>query len=59
MTIIEKLASLSFANAEITGETKGVSTVRVRTAKGWVYERFSSDDEVTRWANFHKPETEV
>lgn len=56
MTIIEKLASLGFANAQLSGEAKGVSTVRIRTAKGWVYDRFASEEAVDRWANFHKPE---
>lgn len=56
MTILEKLQSLGFQSSEVTGETKGVSTVRVRTLKGWVYDRFTSEADVERWANFHKPE---
>lgn len=59
MAILQKLTDLGFVQAEVTGEVKGVSVVRVRTAKGWVYERFSSDEDVDRWANFHKPETEA
>jgi hypothetical protein len=58
MTIIEKLADLGFANAELLGEEKGTSRVRIRTSKGWIYDRFSSEEAVDRWANFHKPETE-
>lgn len=56
MTIIEKLADLGFSNAQVMGEAKGVSTLKIRTAKGWVYDRFTSDDDVERWAKFHKPE---
>ncbi len=59
MAILQKLNDLGFVQAEVTGEVKGVSIVRVRTAKGWVYERFSNDEAVDRWANFHKPEGEV
>jgi hypothetical protein len=58
MTIIEKLASLGFSNAELASDDKGTSTVKIRTAKGWVYDRFTSEASVERWANFHKPETE-
>ena len=58
MAILQKLNELGFVQAEVTGEVKGVSIVRIRTAKGWVYERFASDEAVTRWANFHKPESE-
>lgn len=58
MAILQKLSDLGFIDAAVTGEAKGLSTVRVRTSKGWVYERFSSDEEVERWANFHKPESD-
>lgn len=58
MTIVEKLTSLGFSNAETIGEAKGKTAVRVRTSRGWVYERFANDDAVDRWANFHQPESE-
>lgn len=56
MTILEKLSSLGFENAHLISEAKGKSTLKIRTSKGWVYERFSSEDEAGRWANFHSPE---
>lgn len=56
MAIVQKLNDLGFTNAEATGDAKGVTTVRVRTAKGWVYHKFSSVDQVEAWAKFHQPE---
>jgi hypothetical protein len=56
MTIIEKLASLGFTNTELIGEARGKSTVKIRTTKGWVYEKFATIDDVARWAVFHEPE---
>ncbi|ASJ58989.1 hypothetical protein KEM44_21120 [Sinorhizobium meliloti] len=58
MAILQKLADLGFANSAITGEAKGLSTVRVRTGKGWVYHRFASADQVDAWAKFHEPEVQ-
>lgn len=54
MGILEKLADLGFSNAELLDDKKG--TTRVRTSKGWVYERFASEDAVSAWAVRHKPE---
>jgi hypothetical protein len=59
MVILQKLTDLGFTQATVTGEAKGISTVRVRTSKGWVYDRFASDEAVERWANFHQPESEA
>jgi len=56
MTIIEKLASLGFFNAELANEARGKSTAKIRTSRGWVYEKFASVEDVDRWAVFHKPE---
>lgn len=58
MAILEKLVELGFKMPEQVNNSKGVTTVRVRTSKGWVYQRFSSDDQVESWAKFHKPEEE-
>jgi hypothetical protein len=56
MAIVQKLADLGFSNATITGEARGLTTVRVRTAKGWIYHKFSSDEQVDAWSKFHEPE---
>jgi len=56
MAILQKLTDLGFTQAEVTGEAKGKTAVRVRTSKGWVYERFTDEAAVQRWANFHMPE---
>lgn len=57
--MLEHLASLGFNNAEILSDGPFV-TVRIRTSKGWVYERFPSDDltPVNTWATRHKPEVQ-
>lgn len=56
MAIVQALADAGFSNTTIVGEKAGVTTVRIRTAKGWVYERFVSADQVASWANRHEPE---
>jgi hypothetical protein len=56
MDVLQILKDLGFDKAEVTGNSKGVSTVRVRTLKGWVYQRFSTEDQVESWAKYHKPE---
>ncbi len=57
MTVLETLSDLGFS-AAIVGDRKGVSVVRVRTARGWTYEKFKDDDEpaVRAWAANHTPE---
>lgn len=54
--ILQKLAELGFTNAEVTGERKGIFCVRIRTANGWVYERFTSAGAIPSWAVRHSPE---
>ncbi len=58
MAILQKLDDLGFTNCQQVKETAGVSTVRVRTDRGWVYEKFSSAAQVESWVNFHRPEGE-
>jgi len=57
MAIVQKLNDLGFLSTESIAEAKGITTVRVRTSKGWVYEKFSSPVQVEAWANFHAPES--
>ncbi|MEI3803160.1 hypothetical protein V6R85_01450 [Agrobacterium sp. CCNWLW32] len=54
MDILQKLFSLGFKNATVLDEKKGLT--RVRTAKGWVYERFQSEEHIEAWSDTHKPE---
>lgn len=65
MTALEALADLGFADASIvaTKDVKGkpsVLTLRIRTSKGWAYEKFTNDDDaeasVRAWAEKHQPE---
>lgn len=58
MAILQKLSDLGFSNCQQVKDASGVTTVRVRTARGWVYEKFSSVSQVEDWANFHRPESE-
>ena len=58
MAILQKLSDLGFSNCQQVKEAAGVTTVRVRTDRGWVYEKFSSADQVESWSNFHRPEVE-
>jgi hypothetical protein len=55
MTIIQKLAELGFANATDLGTKNGKTLVRVRTSKGWAYERFGTVDDVAVWARGRTP----
>jgi len=49
MTIIETLTSLGFEATDL-GSKNGKTLVKVKTAKGWAYERLSSEAEVRQWA---------
>jgi hypothetical protein len=56
--MLDYLASLGFTQASILSQTATKATVRVRTSKGWTYERFPQDDTgaIDRWALHHEPE---
>lgn len=59
MTALEKLEALGFAGSVVVNERKGVVTVRIRTSRGWTYEKFSianAEAEVAAWAIHHFPE---
>ncbi|MEK1929491.1 MAG: hypothetical protein AAAC47_06815 [Pararhizobium sp.] len=56
MDILAKLAELGFTNAAVLDEAKGLT--RIRTERGWVYERFKTEEQISAWANYHKPEVE-
>lgn len=58
MAILQKLNELGFSICAQVKDAEGVATVRVRTNRGWVYEKFSSADQVESWSNFHRPEAE-
>lgn len=54
MDILQKLSDLGFTNATVLNETSGLT--RIRTSKGWVYERFASEAQLEAWASRNKPE---
>lgn len=56
--MLDRLASLGFTQAGILSQTAGKVLVKVRTSKGWTYERFPFDDldAIDRWALHHEPE---
>jgi hypothetical protein len=60
MAILETLGELGFSNAEIVAEIvagkRDKATVKVRTSKGWTYEKFADGNAVREWAKSHKPE---
>ena len=55
MTIAEKLIALGFKKTTDLGTKNGWTLVKVMTAKGWAYERFSTVSEAEAWAKGHKP----
>jgi hypothetical protein len=50
MALLELLKSIGFTETELLGEKKGEYTLRIRTDKGWTYERFKTADDVYAWA---------
>lgn len=59
MTALEKLEALGFVGSVVVNERKGIVTLRIRTSRGWTYEKFSianAEAEVAAWAIHHTPE---
>ncbi len=59
MTALEKLEALGFTGSAVVNERRGIVTVRIRTTRGWTYEKFSTanaEAEVAAWAVHHSPE---
>jgi len=56
MTVLDKLSTLGFGEAVEAGTSRGVKTYRIRTSKGWVYQRFDTEADVQEWSKYHKPE---
>lgn len=56
MTALETLADLGFTNSTIVATKGAVQTFRIRTSKGWAYERFTDEASVRTWADKHQPE---
>lgn len=54
MTVIEALVSLGFEATDL-GTKNGKTLVKVKTSKGWAYERLSSEDEARAWAADKQP----
>jgi hypothetical protein len=55
MALLDVLKAIGFTQAEIVGEKKGEFTLKIRTDKGWTYERFKTADDVYAWANGKAP----
>ena len=56
--VVQKLVALGFRNSEALSEKKTIVTVRIRTTKGWTYEKFDSANlaAIDMWAASHSPE---
>lgn len=56
--VVQKLLSLGFTNTEALSEKKSIVTIRIRTSKGWTYEKFDSADmaAIDLWSASHSPE---
>lgn len=56
--MLSRLSELGFTNASEIREEGPRTLYRIRTSRGWVYERFPKDDAsaVDRWAAHHEPE---
>lgn len=55
MTIVKALAALGFTDVTDLGSKNGKTLVKVRTSKGWAYERFASSEDVEAWAKGRSP----
>lgn len=52
MSLLERLEVAGFPDAAIVGLPMcDKLTVRVRTDKGWLYEKFDHDEDVSAWAS--------
>jgi hypothetical protein len=54
MAIVAALKGLGFT-ADLIFERKGIFTVKIKTAKGWTYDRFGTEADVTAWARGKEP----
>ena len=58
MNAVGILAGHGFGVAEQVGTPPGKVVVRVRTSKGWVYEKFDAanlEQSIAQWAGRHSP----
>ncbi|WP_287323728.1 hypothetical protein [Mesorhizobium sp.] len=51
MTALETLEALGFANSAIVATKGAVQTFRIRTTRGWAYEKFTDEASVRAWAH--------
>lgn len=54
MTVIETLTSLGFEATDL-GTKAGKTLVKVKTDKGWAYDRLANEDEARAWAADKNP----
>lgn len=55
MTVVQKLAALGFKDVTDLGTKNGWTLVKIKTEKGWAYERFATVSEAEAWAKGRKP----
>lgn len=58
MNPLERLEALGFTDAALVGVQRTKTVFRVRTAKGWQYEKFDTEalpDALDAWASKHQP----
>ena len=53
MDIVAILNALGFTDVTVLNQSQGLA--RIMTSKGWTYERFKTEDDITTWAEAHKP----
>lgn len=54
MTVVETLTSLGFEVTNL-GAKAGKTLVKVKTDKGWAYERLATEDDARAWATGKNP----
>lgn len=54
MDLKAKLSDLGFKSFEVLNEDNGLT--KVRTSKGWDYQKFTTEAQVDKWFLFNKPE---
>lgn len=56
--VLEKLADLGFTTASVESVSGNTAVTKIRTSKGWVWERFNTGDSaaIAAWAVKHEPE---
>lgn len=54
MTVVETLTSLGFTATDL-GTKAGKTLVKVKTDKGWAYDRLATEEDARVWASDKNP----